>query len=371
MSSRESRLIRKFLVLGCVTALLSLTPFAALAGPVESDVGASFESIGPLSFAPSGVLFAADNQAAAIYALDLSAHASGKTAGTKAIEEIDSKIASMLGTDAREIAITDIAVHPKSHNTFVSVSRGQGVGSQAVLLRIDGDGTIDVVALESLGYTKVTLANAPNADPDARRDPRQATVTDMAFVEGRLWIAGLSNEEFASKLRSVPYPFDSVADGTSVEIYHGAHGAWETRAPVYTFVPYDIEDEKHLIAGYLCTPLVKFPVNKLIEGKKMIGTTIAELGNRNRPLDMVVYSKGGKDYLLMSNTSRGVMKISTDGFDSQEPITERVGDTAGVAYETIASMKGVEQLDLLDDGHSIIVARTDSGSLNLKTLPLP
>ncbi len=42
-----------------------------------------------------------------------------------------------------------------------------------------------------------------------------------------------------------------------------------------------------------------------------MGTTIAELGNRNRPTDMIVYSKDGKDYLLIANTSRGVMKVPT------------------------------------------------------------
>ena len=42
------------------------------------------------------------------------------------------------------------------------------------------------------------------------------TVTDMAYVEGRLFIAGLSNEEFSSKLRSVAYPFTEVDRGASV-----------------------------------------------------------------------------------------------------------------------------------------------------------
>ena len=59
----------------------------------------------------------------------------------------------------------------------------------------------------------------------------------MAFVDGTLWVAGLSNEEFASKLRAIPYPFASVDHGTSVEIFHGNHAAVETRSPVYTFVP--------------------------------------------------------------------------------------------------------------------------------------
>ena len=87
----------------------------------------------------------------------------------------------------------------------------------------------------------------------------------------------------------------------------------------------------NLIAGYLCTPLVKFPVNSLKPGAKILGTTIAELGNRNRPLDMVLYKKDGKEFLLMSNNSRGVMKIPTDGFANAEKITARVAaETSGV-----------------------------------------
>ena len=95
------------------------------------------------------------------------------------------------------------------------------------------------------------------------RGARVDTVTDMALVDGRLWVAGLSNEEFSSKLRAIPYPFERVDGGVSVEIYHGSHGAYETRSPVYTFVPYAIAGEPHLIAGYLCTPLVTFSMAAL------------------------------------------------------------------------------------------------------------
>ena len=213
------------------------------------------------------------------------------------------------------------------------------------LLRVDGAGAIDVISLSDVAYTMVGLSNAPDADPGARRNPRAQTITDMAYVDGRLFVAGLSNEEFSSKLRSVPYPFSAVDDGTSVEIWHSAHGQFETHSPVYTFVPYEIGGEQNLIAGYLCTPLVKFPIDDLKPGSKVMGTTIAELGNRNRPLDMIVYEKDGKDFLLMSNTSRGVMKIPTEPFGRQSGLTEPVGGggTAGVGYETIAQMKGVEQ----------------------------
>jgi hypothetical protein len=85
---------------------------------------------------------------------------------------------------------------------------------------------------------------------------------------------------------------------------------------------------------------------------------------------MLVYKKDGGEFLLMSNTSRGVMKIPTDGFATASPITSRIGGTAGIGYETIATMTGIEQMDLLDGQRSIVLARA-GGALNLQAVPLP
>jgi hypothetical protein len=332
----------------------------------------AFKSIGPLAFSPDGVLFAGDTQAASIFALDLGKAATGGAPGARAIPAFDQKVAALLGTDVREITVTDLIVHPTSRNAFASVMRGQGTSAQAALLRIDGAGKIEVIPFTDLKFSKVDLPNAPAANPDDRRNSRTQSITDMAFVDGRLYVAGLSNEEFSSKLRSVNYPFTTVDNGTSVEIYHGNHGQFETRSPVYTFVPYKAKGETNLIAGYLCTPLVKFPVTGLRPGAKVLGTTIAELGNRNRPLDMIVYKKGGREFLLMSNNSRGVMKIPTDGFADAASITTRVNtERGGIGYETVTAMKGVEQLDLLDAANTIVLARTDAGVLNLDVVALP
>ncbi|HEY8506017.1 MAG TPA: hypothetical protein VIL46_15635, partial [Gemmataceae bacterium] len=101
------------------------------------------------------------------------------------------------------------------------------------------------------------------------------------------------------------------------------------------------------------------------------GKTVAELGNRNTPLDMVVYKKDGKDYILMSNDRRGVMKITTDGIDSIEPITERVREQAGLKYETVADLKGVRQLDKLDEARAVVLIDAGGGKMNLQTVPLP
>ena len=89
-------------------------------------------------------------------------------------------------------------------------------------------------------------------------------------------------------------------------------------------MPYTVDGQPTLIAGYLCTPLVKIPLAALNPGTKIVGTTIAELGNRNRPIDMMVYKKDGKEFLLMSNTDRGVMKIPTATFATETPITAPV-----------------------------------------------
>jgi hypothetical protein len=343
---------------------------AAVATAQQTTAVLGLQSIGPLAFGPDGVLFAADRQAATIYAIDLGKQATGGAPGAKDIAGIDQQIASLLGTEAREIQITDLAVHPKTKNAFIAAMRGTGADAKPVLVRVDGAAKIEVVALDGVTMSKATLPNAP-ASGTGQRNPRMDSVTDMAFVDGKLVVAGLSNEEFASKLRTVPYPFKNVDNGTSVEIYHGNHGQYETRAPVYSFVPYTVDKTPHLIAGYTCTPLVKFPVSSLAPGAKVMGTTIAELGNRNRPTDMIVYRKAGKDYLLIANTSRGVMKVPTESFSGAQGITARVtSETGGVGFETVATLKGVEQLDLLDDQRALILSRTE-GVLSLTTIPLP
>jgi hypothetical protein len=361
----------KLWVLIALVVLTSWVPSSARA-VAQTGQGPSMASIGPLAFGPDGTLFAADNQGAAIFALDLGAQANGGAPGAKGLAAIDTKLAAMLGTGAREIAITDLAVHPRTKNAYVSVMRGQGAGAAPTLFRVDGTGKIDLVSMQSMKFQKVEITNAPSVNAAARQNPRASVVTDMAFADGRLWVAGLSNEEFASKLRAIPYPFASVDRGTSVEIYHGNHRQLETRSPVNAFVPYSINNQPYLLAGYTCTPLVKFPIADLKPGSKVRGTTIAEFGAGNRVLDMIVYRKGGQEFLLTTNNSRGVMKIPTSTFANATPITAPVEtETGGVPFEKVAGMTGIEQMDKLDDTNSIVIARNTTGALNLQVVPLP
>jgi hypothetical protein len=363
--------MRTFVRLATVAVLVATTGFTPSAPKAAAGQDVTMlQSIGPLTFGPNDVLFAADTEGASIFALELGAAARGGAHGATDIPQIDQKIAALLGTDAAAIRVTDLAVHPTTKNAFIAVMRGQGTDAKPALVRVDGSGKLEAIDLAALKSTRAALPNAPAATTTGRRNPRAESITDMSFVNGKLIVAGLSNEEFASKLRTIAYPFAAVEPGTSVEIYHGNHGQLETRSPVYAFVPYDVAGTPHLIAGYLCTPLVKFPVASLTGSEKVVGTTIAELGAGNRPIDMIVYKKDGREFLLMSNTSRGVMKIPTADFATASPITSRIGGTAGIGYETIASMTGIEQMDMLDAQRSIVLARA-SGALNLQAVPLP
>jgi hypothetical protein len=294
--------------------------------------------------------------------------------GAVKIAGLDGQVAALLGTSAKEVQIVDVAVNPASGNIYLSVARGRGPDAEPALIKVSG-GKLALVSLDDIEFSRADLPDAPAPEAVGRRNEklRLESITDLAFVAGRVLVAGLSNEEFASSLRSIPFPFTDQAKGTSVEIYHGAHGQFETRSPVRTFVPFDVAGEPHVLAAYTCTPLVKFPVKELKPGVHLKGTTIAELGNQNRPLDMIVYKKDGKEFLLLANNNRGVMKITTEGIDKAASITEPVrgGARKGQTYETIEGLKGILQLDRLDDANALVLRQEEGGALNLESLPLP
>ena len=106
-------------------------------------------------------------------------------------------------------------------------------------------------------------------------------------------------------------------------------------------------------------------------GSKVQGTTIAEFGSGNRPIDMIIYKKNNQDFILMSNNVRGVMKVPTAPFGKAEPITKQIPETAGVPFESIGSMKGVQQLDLLDATHALLLVQSQPGTLDLQAAALP
>lgn len=358
----RTTLVKLALVLTVASATTSVSVLAR-----TTPAGPSLTSIGVLSFSADGTLFAADPAAATIYAIQLG---SGSTApGTMSVDGLDAKIAAIAGTAAAEIAIKDIAVEPKSKNTFVSVMRGTGAAAQPALFRVDGKGAVSIVTLDAVKFTSVALPNPANVSTTGRNN-RSQSVTQMSLVDGKLYVTGLSNEEFASKFWAIPYPFKAADNGTSVEIWHTAHNKFETAAPVLAFVSTKSNGRTDFIAGYTCTPLVRFPIADLKPGAKVMGTTIAELGAGNQPIDMVLYTKAGREYVLMANTRHGVLKISTEQFATAPGLTARVETTAGVPAEKVTSVSNVIQLSLLDATRSVMLMRAN-GAVNLAAVDLP
>ena len=193
--------------------------------------------------------------------------------------------------------------------------------------------------------------DAAKTVPWKKTSLRADTITDMAFADGALYVAGLSNEEFASTMWKVAYPFAGAVSATTIENYHGAHGKYETEAPVRTFVPYPLKGKTHLLAAYLCTPLVTFPVADLKDKQHVRGRTVGEFGSGNYPLDMVVVKREGQGRSCSSPTATcPLMIVDPRDVEAYEGAIDKQVETytAGVKFEQ-RSGTGIQQMDNLGD----------------------
>jgi hypothetical protein len=346
-------------------------------------------SAGPITFGPAGILFLADNAAVTVLAIDVADP--GPEGGSEPfdLEDVDARVGSFLGCEPADVVIKDMAVHPLSHNVYLSVQRGHGEAAQPVLVRISRlDGSITDVPLDDVPVAAAAIGDAPAEDDERlditlplgdegeelqvgerkirilRQPIRTSTVTDMAYVDGTLLIAGLSNEEFSSRLRRIPFPFRAGVTGSSLEIFHVSHGKWETAAPIRAFVPYD--GGASILASYTCTPVVHFPLADLTDGAKAVGRTVAELGAVNQPLDMVSFVQDGEEYLLVANSAHGLVKIACRDIDSQPPLTEPQ-QPVGVPRET-KDLQGIRRLANLGGSYVLALQSDDAGRQHLRSL---
>lgn len=342
-------------------------------------------SAGPLAFGPDGVLFVGDSVGGQVIAIDTQDSKAPSSAVKINVQGIDQKIAALVGVAPDQLMLNDLKVNPISKNVYLSGARGKGPDAQPLIVRVDGSGNISNVALDNARHESVSLVDAPENTPGARQNPRMQTITDMAFVNGNLMVAGLSNEEWSSSLRSIPFPFKQADKGTTLQIWHASHGRYETQAPVRTFVPYSISGKEYVLAAYTCTPLVKIPVSDLKPGAQVKGTTIADLGSGNQPLDMIPYQKAGHSYILINNTSRGVMKLNADNLQSYAAIDSPTvpnppSNVSGVPYDTMQNLQNVQHLARLDDNDAVLMIGKLTGpgapsegpqGVNLQTIALP
>lgn len=329
---------------------------------------ADVKSISALSFGPDGVLFIGDSKSASVFAIDTKDVDKVEKATAIELKKFDQKIAGALGSTVDNITIQDLVVNPVSKKIYCGVQLADGT---PVLLKVDGD-KISNVPLKDVSYSVVAINNAPAEDAkDKRGRPlRVSSISDVAFADGKLMVTGLSNAEFSSTFRSIPFPFTKQQDQSSLEIYHAAHQAYETFAPIRTFTPATIAGKKYIVASYTCTPLVLFPIEDLKPGTHVKGRTVAEMGSGNSPIDMISMTKGGETFLIMSNSNRPVFKVKYKTIeDFQGSITTPVVEnfaTAGVDFIQLP-VTNVLQLDKLDESQFVVLQRRANGDLDLWT----
>ncbi len=354
-------------------------PAAATATADFASGSAGLKSAGALAFGPDGVLFVGDSIGGAVAAIDTGDRTAPAEAAHVDVQGIDEKLAAMVGVMPADILINDVAVNPISRNVYVSAARGRGPDAAPLLVRVDAAGALTLVPLDNVKHETVSLADAPAANGSGRQNPRTQTITDMQYVNGNVMVAGMSNEEWSSALRSIPYPFTAANKGTQLQIWHASHGRYETEAPVRTFVPYTIDGQQYVLAAYTCTPLVKIPVSQLRPGAQVKGVTISDLGSGNQPLDMVPYKKDGHEFILVANSSFGVVKLHADHLGQYKPIdSPTVVDVAGAPYDKITSVKNVRHLAQFDTSHALVLTSAGGGGfgpavgpMSLQTIALP
>jgi len=325
------------------------------------------QSIHAMTFGPESILFVGDSDAAQVVAIDLSQQPKA-TNEKVAIENLEEMLSNLLGTTSDQFQIIDLAVDPTNENIYIAVNHSSGKS----MLFLFNNNTLEALPMDKVSYSKTALKNAVSAEAKDRRGNslRKWAISDLRYADGQVMVSGLSNAEFASTFRAISFPFNESETQSSLEIYHAAHGKYETQSPIKTFMPLIINDKPQILASYTCTPLVVIPMDELKHGKHAKGKTVAELGNWNTPLDIIEMEKEGQRYILMANSNRAVMKIKVSDIENfgdslSEKVVERAG-TAGIDFINLPFVN-VQQLDKLNESTFVMIQRGADGVLALKT----
>jgi hypothetical protein len=342
----------------------------------QAQSNIELQSAGALEFGADGVLFIGDSYGSQVIALETNDVEAVENAEAPIfVDMIDVQLAAMLGTVPREIVINDMIVNPTSQNIYLTVHVGRTTEPDVALVRyVKSTGEMEVLDLADFNMTSVDIP-LPFAFEDELQygqSIRVLTVTDLTYYEGELFIAGVSNQEFASTLRSVSYPFTDDMTVSSIEIFHGAHNRMETHAPIVTSLVYEIEGVPHLVAAYTCTPLVKIPLSELEDGAHIIGTTMAELGYGSNPVDMMLYQVpemmgGGGERMLVTHDQRAASQVNPELFADAE-LTEGTRGPTGVGTVELP-FTGAMHTDVLNENFVVSIRRnTQTGDLNMQSL---
>lgn len=301
-----------------------------------------------LAFGPENVLFIGDSKGAKIHAVTTTA-VELKDPIPFNFEGFDAMVAKKLNIESRDVIINDMKIHPLSQEAYVSIKKGHQPDAKSVVVIVNpATSAMRILEVNETNSTSVAINNPASADLIFWKEtPATAlSITDIDYNDGYLYVAGLTNSEFASTVRKIAYPFTNSQEAlASLEIYHAVHTQNETRAPIRTMLFDELDGVSTLIASYTCTPLVTIPSDDIKEGVNIKGKTIAELGYGNTPIDMITVMTQGMDgtmtkNLLITNKNRGGSLIP---FNSVIAGSKGKG-LAGTQAMHASGLEGIQQI---------------------------
>lgn len=364
----------------CAIALFSAAATAYAAPLLESPQvgGLELKSLSSIGFGPKGLLLVAEPGSASVVAIQTDDNGPLQEVLKSPLQDVAGVIAGGLGTQRENITVKDLAVNPSSGRIYLAVQRRPD--NAVLLLRVEGSGTVAPLDTSKLSWARITLPGGTAS--------KVTNITDVAFDGTRVFATGTCNEEFASRIFTIPVPIKhgGAASVFSAETYHVAHRKWETKAPIQSFIPYSNKGETFVIGAFACTPVAKFKVDDLQSGAQVKGVSMVELGSGNRPLDLFSYTdKNGRDWLVVhtqrfaQNTfgpsKMWAARLSMDYLDAPQTNEKaaRRDDkqhSGPEGIEIVDSLFGALQADKLDNSRAVVL-KDNEGSLSLEVVPLP
>ncbi|UVO49955.1 hypothetical protein M0208_05250 [Sphingomonas sp. SUN019] len=335
---------RRTVLAGAIGTVASFGAIAATAKSKKAGIVQKTGSIGSVSriaFGPNNTLFVADWVNSKVHALSV-ASAAPATGASFNIDDLDTPLRNAFGDES--FVLEDMTARAGSSEVYVALSLGPK--KMPGIVAVTADGKVRPLDLAALKSTSAALDASPSKELTfwGKIPGRSFTVTDMVWRNGKLYLAGLSNQDFASTLRILPYPFDAKAEMISVEMYHTVHNQMETRAPIRAMTFADLGGSPYLVAAYLCTPLVTIPLEALKDGAHVKGKTIAEMGYAGIPVNLINYSafnfqtQKPESYLMVANLFResSIVPMSSVGEANAGP-----GHSAPTPFGEIAGVKHI------------------------------
>ena len=337
---------------------------------------------GALKLNGAGVMFASNRglllvaeAGGSMVAIDM--EDTGKFKPVKPMANFGAKVSGAIGASPDKVVINDLKANPETGTLYISVRRSDGIST---ILTLDSSGKLNTLNTDKLNWVRIKLSEKLKI----------SRISAIGFHDGRVLAAGQSNDAFRSKIFSIPTPIlhGSTAAVFSTDTYHVAHGRWETKAPIQSFILTQEAGTPYLVGSFACTPIAKFPITNLKDGAQVKGTSVLELGSGNRPLDMFTYFSGGKQWLVTHSmrfhklfdytpskywAARIDMKLiapSDDKINKQAARRNKgvAKDPKGV--EVLEELHGAVQVDGYGQQQAVLL-REIKGALNLEVVKLP